>query len=65
MNLETRELLLEALAQALQARVATIWNNVTLAGENDPEKRFIEGVTKAVAYYEAACNGIDKMMPMT
>ena len=46
---------------ALQMRVATIWNNVTLAGEQAPGPRFKEGVTKAVAYYQQAVAAVEKM----
>jgi hypothetical protein len=55
----TREVLLDGLRQALQARVSSIWNNVTLAGESSPGPRFKEGITKAVAYYEKAWKAID------
>ena len=59
---KTREVLLEGLRQALQARVGTIWNNVTLAGEPSPGPRFAEGIKKAIEYYEKAWKHIDEMM---
>lgn len=58
---DTREILLAGLRQALQARVATVWSNVTLGGEQAPGPRFKEGVTKAVAYYEQAVAAVEKM----
>lgn len=60
----TREILLEGLRQALQARVGTIWNNVTLAGESSSGPRFKEGITKAISYYEQAWKAIDKITPL-
>jgi len=58
---DTRDLLLAALRQALQARVAQVWSNVTLAGEQPPGPRFKEGITKAVAYYKQAVAAVEKM----
>jgi hypothetical protein len=58
---DTREILLAGLRQALQARVANIWNNVTLAGEQPPGPRFKEGVTRAVEYYKQAVKAIEQM----
>jgi hypothetical protein len=61
----TREVLLDGLRQALQARVGTIWNNVTLAGEPDSVARFKEGIEKAITYYEQAWKAIDKIAPLS
>ena len=58
---DTRDVILAGLRHALQMRVATIWNNVTLAGEQAPGPRFKEGVTKAVAYYQQAVAAVEKM----
>ena len=58
---DTRDVILAGLRHALQMRVATIWNNVTLEGAQEPGPRFKEGVTKAVAYYEQAVAAIDRM----
>jgi hypothetical protein len=49
------------LRQALQARVANVWNNVTLGGEQAPGPRFKEGVTKAVIFYQQAVAAVEKM----
>lgn len=56
----TKEVLLDGLRQALQARLAAIWSNVTLAGESTPGPRFKEGVTQAIKFYESAWKAIDK-----
>lgn len=58
---DTREVLLAGLRQALQARVANVWNNVTLGGEQAPGPRFKEGVTKAVIFYQQAVTAVEKM----
>ena len=58
---DTREILLAGLRQALQAHVANVWNNVTLAGEQPPGPRFKEGVTRAVDYYKQAVAAVEKM----
>jgi hypothetical protein len=58
---DTREILLAGLRQALQARVANVWNNVTLAGEQPPGPRFKEGITKAVDFYQQAVKAIEQM----
>lgn len=60
----TREVLLDGLRQALQARVGSIWSNVTLAGETaHAEARFIKGVEEAIKFYEKAWHGIDSRLP--
>jgi hypothetical protein len=58
---ETREILLAGLRHALQMRVATIWNNVTLEGAQEPGPRFKKGVTAAVDYYKQAVVAVEKM----
>jgi hypothetical protein len=58
---DTREVLLEGLRQALQARVVSIWNNVTLTGEPSPGPRFKEGITKAAQFYKQAVKAIEEM----
>jgi hypothetical protein len=58
---DTREIMLEGLRQALAAKVANIWSNVTLAGEPHPEQRFKEGVTKAAQFYRQAVKAVDEM----
>jgi hypothetical protein len=58
---DTREVMLEGLRQALSAKVANIWTNVTLAGEPNPERRFKEGVTKAAVFYRQAVKAIKEM----
>jgi hypothetical protein len=59
----TREVVLDGLRQALQARVATIWNNVTLAGEPNSVARFKDGMLKAITHYEQAWNAINDTLP--
>jgi hypothetical protein len=54
MRPDTREVLLEGLRQALQARVVGLWSNVTQAGEPTPGPRFAEGLQKAIMFYEKA-----------
>jgi hypothetical protein len=62
MNEDTRTVILEGLRQALQARVAAVWSNVTLAGEQQhAAKRFKEGITTAVSFYEQAVEAIEAM----
>lgn len=58
---DTREVMLAGLRQALQARVAAVWNNVTMAGEPATGSRFKEGVTKAARFYQQAVKAIEKM----
>lgn len=58
---QTREVLLAGLRQALQARVGSIWNNVTLAGEPDSAARFKEGVERSAKFYERAWRAINDM----
>ena len=58
---DTREVILAGLRHALQMRVATIWNNVTQAGEQAPGPRFKEGVTKAAIFYQQAVAAVEKM----
>lgn len=58
---DIRNALLAGLRHALEVRVATIWNNVTLSGEQEPGPRFKEGVTKAVNYYKQAVAAVEKM----
>lgn len=57
----TQEVLLDGLRQALQARIANVWNTVTLGREPDPEARFKEGIEKAVKFYEQAWRAIKDM----
>jgi hypothetical protein len=57
----TREVLLEGLRQALQARVANTWANVTLRGEPDPGTRFKTGIEESVKFYELAWKAIKDM----
>jgi hypothetical protein len=59
----TREVMLDGLRQALQARVGAIWNNVTLAGESSQGPRFKEGITQAITYYEQAWKAINDTLP--
>jgi hypothetical protein len=59
MNENTRELVLAGLRQALQAKVATIWTNVTLAGEANPAQRFHDGVIRAAELYEQAVAAVE------
>jgi hypothetical protein len=58
---DTRDVILAGLRHALQMRVATIWNNVTLSGEQEPGPRFKEGVTKAVKFYQQAVKAVEHM----
>jgi hypothetical protein len=58
---DTRDVILAGLRHALQMRVATIWNNVTLGGEQAPGPRFKEGITKAVIFYQQAVAAVEKM----
>jgi hypothetical protein len=58
---KTQEILLEGLRQALQARVANVWSNVTLAGEPDSGARFKEGIEKSVRLYEQAWRAVKEM----
>lgn len=59
MNDGTRELILAGLRQGLQAKVAVIWTNVTLAGETNAEQRFKDGITKAAKLYEQAVEAVE------
>jgi hypothetical protein len=59
-NPNVREIALEGLRQALQARVAQIWTNITLPGEGNRAERFKEGYAKAVEAYELAWHAVDK-----
>lgn len=59
----TREVLLDGLRQALQVRIGSIWNNVTLAGESNSAARFKDGLTKAIAHYEQAWKAINNTLP--
>jgi hypothetical protein len=62
MKQDTRDTILEGLRQALQARVAAVWSNVTLAGEQaQAAKRFKEGITSAVSFYEHAVKAVEDM----
>jgi hypothetical protein len=58
---DIREILLAGLRHALQMRVATIWNNVTLEGVQEPGPPFKKGITKAVDYYKQAVAAVEKM----
>jgi hypothetical protein len=58
---DIRAQLLAGLRHALQMRVAAVWNNVTLGGEQAPGPRFKEGVTKAVIFYQQAVTAVEKM----
>ena len=58
---DTREVLLEGLLQALQARVVSVWNNVTLHGEPQAAERFKKGITSAAQFYEQAVKAVEKM----
>jgi len=62
MKEDTRNAILEGLRQALQARVAAVWSNVTLAGEQEhAPKRFKAGITTAVSFYEHAVKAVEDM----
>jgi len=58
---DTRDVILAGLRHALQMRVATIWNNVTLEGVQEPGPPFKKGIEKAVAYYKQAVAAVEKM----
>ena len=59
-NPNTREIALEGLRQALQARIAQIWTNLTMPGEPARVERFTEGYTKAVEAYELAWHAVNQ-----
>jgi hypothetical protein len=49
-----REVMLEGLQQAFQARIVQLWSNVTVAGEPSPGPRFTKGVEQAMKFYALA-----------
>ncbi len=57
----TKQVLLDGLRQALQAKIGHIWTTVTVPNEPDPAARFREGVGKAVKHYEMAWRAIKDM----
>lgn len=57
----TKEVLLDGLRQALQARISQVWSTVTIAGERDAAARFKTGIESSVKFYEQAWKAIKDM----
>jgi len=60
---DTKDVILAGLRAALQARIVSIWNNVTLTGEPKAEARFKEGVTNSAKYYRLAVKAVKELDP--